>query len=93
MNLADELDDAMDSAITARPTVDQFAALIHWGTRTLSRIGRGRIAEIRETCDEWWVRHLPQSGWGRDAWYELRGGIDSLLREAATKQNSGEAKT
>lgn len=92
MNLADELDDCMDPAITARPTVDQFTALIHWGTRTLARIGRGRIAEIRETCEDWWVRHIPPSGWGRDAWYGLRSAIDSLLREAATKQNQEEAK-
>lgn len=92
MNLSDELDDCMDSAITARPTVDQFAALIHWGTRTLARIGRGRIAEIRETCDEWWAKHVPLSGWGQDAWHTLGRAIDSLLREAATKQNQEEAK-
>ena len=92
MTLADELDDAMDPAITSRPTVDQFAALIHWGTRTISRIGPERIAEVRKACHEWWGMHLTKSGWGRDAWYTLRGSIDSLLREAATKQNQTEAK-
>lgn len=92
MTLADELDDAMDPAIASRPTIDQFAALIHWGTRTIARLGPERSFEVRSTCESWWVAHIPLSGWGRDAWYELRVAIDSLLREAVEKLKS-EAKT